>query len=223
MWVGGYRTGSGNDFEWEDGSSWDYDNWAYGQPDNLNGNQDHVLIHWSGSMWDDSTPDLLLICLFADYTSPTAVPSMSPTIIPTTAPSIEETVAPSASPSMEETVAPSFAPTILESMIPTEASIICEDSPLLISHNGGSFNCNQVKLGGFCDVLAAQSHCPVTCNACDAYACENSMLTWIVGTQTYTCDVLNQLPPQTVEAYCNVDYASILPFTCRASCGVCSN
>ena len=68
MWVGGYRTGSGNDFEWEDGSSWDYDNWAPGQPDNSNGNQDHVLIHWSGSMWDDNGPEQLLICLFADYT-----------------------------------------------------------------------------------------------------------------------------------------------------------
>ena len=39
---------------WSDGSSWEFENWASGQPDNLNGHQDYVQLNWqSVGRWDD--------------------------------------------------------------------------------------------------------------------------------------------------------------------------
>ena len=38
---------------WSDGSPWEFENWASGQPDN-NGHQDYVQINWqSVGGWDD--------------------------------------------------------------------------------------------------------------------------------------------------------------------------
>ena len=70
MWVGAYRTGPGNSFAWEDGSPWDYEFWTYGEPNNLGGSENHVVVHYSpdGSWNDDEAPEFYG-CLFVDTVS----------------------------------------------------------------------------------------------------------------------------------------------------------
>ena len=40
-WIGGLRDGKGS-FKWQDGSTFKYENWALGQPDNDGGNEDCI-------------------------------------------------------------------------------------------------------------------------------------------------------------------------------------
>ena len=42
-WIGGKR--SGNSFKWVDGNAFDYYNWNAGQPDNLGGKEDCIMVY----------------------------------------------------------------------------------------------------------------------------------------------------------------------------------
>ncbi|XP_075128115.1 macrophage mannose receptor 1-like [Leptodactylus fuscus] len=49
IWIGLVRSGPGKGFVWSDGSPLSYENWAYGQPDNYNGEESCGMI--LGSIW----------------------------------------------------------------------------------------------------------------------------------------------------------------------------
>ena len=55
VWVGGHRSsGNGEEWTWSDGTSWQYNNWFEGQPDNLGGVQTHLSFNFDHSgHWDD--------------------------------------------------------------------------------------------------------------------------------------------------------------------------
>ena len=55
-WVGGQRNQTG--FTWIDGTSFDFDNWYMGQPDNQGGNQNCIEIHSNpGQDWHERWND----------------------------------------------------------------------------------------------------------------------------------------------------------------------
>ena len=52
-WLGGFK-GKDNQWRWTDGSTWDYTNWARGQPNNMGGNQNKMQLNFGGKgNWDD--------------------------------------------------------------------------------------------------------------------------------------------------------------------------
>ena len=55
VWVGGHRSsGNGEEWMWSDGTSWQFNNWFQGQPDNLGGVQTHLSFNFDNSgHWDD--------------------------------------------------------------------------------------------------------------------------------------------------------------------------
>jgi V8-like Glu-specific endopeptidase len=95
----------------------------------------------------------------------------------------------------------------------------CEDSPLPISFQGPK-TCEDVANFGACNNPQAQSHCPATCNACDAYECADSMLPWIFFNQVFTCSQLAGQSPGIIIDICN-DYPDISD-TCRGTCMDCN-
>ena len=70
MWVGAYRTGPGNSFEWEDGSPYDFDYWYTGEPNFSFGKENHIIINWWGDgRWNDEAEWFTNPCLFIDNVS----------------------------------------------------------------------------------------------------------------------------------------------------------
>ena len=66
MYLGAYRTGAGNSFEWEDRSGWDYDNWDSGEPNNADGVETAVAFGSRGSpKWNDVGRGQTMPCLFS--------------------------------------------------------------------------------------------------------------------------------------------------------------
>ena len=52
-WIGGYKDTDGN-WNWSDGSTFDYTNWYTDQPDNARGEQDKIYINFKTvGFWDD--------------------------------------------------------------------------------------------------------------------------------------------------------------------------
>ena len=52
-WIGGYKDTDGN-WNWSDGSTFDYTNWYTDQPDNARGEQDKIYINFNTvGFWDD--------------------------------------------------------------------------------------------------------------------------------------------------------------------------
>ena len=52
-WIGGYKDDDGN-WNWADGSTFDYTNWYTDQPDNARGEQDKMYINFKTvGFWDD--------------------------------------------------------------------------------------------------------------------------------------------------------------------------
>jgi len=78
-----------------------------------------------------------------------------------------------------------------------------------------------VSLGGCTNpnaMAAAQSHCPLSCNACDEYGCADSMAPWfMIG--NFDCDQLANLPPAKISEFCGL--LSDLAVTCRDTCEFC--
>ena len=55
-WIGGMKI-HGN-WQWTDGSTWGYTNWAQNQPDDAHGGQDRTQFNWGGTgKWDDVSGD----------------------------------------------------------------------------------------------------------------------------------------------------------------------
>ena len=56
-WLGGYQAGNGEEepWLWSDGSTWDYENWAAGEPSNDWGAGNHLEVNFGGSgrRWND--------------------------------------------------------------------------------------------------------------------------------------------------------------------------
>ena len=64
-WIGGRKVEGS--WTWSDGTPWQFESWAPGQPDNWKGSQNHAIINWSTypGQWDDAhdkAHDLGFIC-----------------------------------------------------------------------------------------------------------------------------------------------------------------
>ena len=57
LWIGGYREDGDEEWQWHDGSPWNYTNWARGEPKNSEGRDHHLELIWpvSQSYWNDET------------------------------------------------------------------------------------------------------------------------------------------------------------------------
>ena len=58
LWLGGYREDAGKngrweEWQWHDGSPWNYTNWAKGEPNNAKGNEHHLELWWAPPLWND--------------------------------------------------------------------------------------------------------------------------------------------------------------------------
>jgi len=95
----------------------------------------------------------------------------------------------------------------------------CADSPLTVT--GFDLGCEFLALNpDACTFPGAQSHCPLTCGNCEAFGCVDSTVSWTLGGDDYTCDMLVNLDPETIGFYCDV--ADGLRETCRATCNFCA-
>merc|ERR1719242_2725946 len=91
-WIGGYRKGSGNNFGWEDGSSWDFNKWNPGEPNDWGGNEDCAQLYSNGN-WNDNRCDISLAAICRSSAGagtqlppPTPKPTQKPTPKPTSKP-----------------------------------------------------------------------------------------------------------------------------------------
>jgi len=97
-------------------------------------------------------------------------------------------------------------------------SSICFDSPLPVSRFG--IGCETLAENlEYCIVEGASSHCPLTCDECEEFGCEDSSLTWTLMNGDYTCAMLASKDPETIENFCGI-YPE-LGETCRLTCGIC--
>ncbi len=84
-WAGAFRTGDGSDpnagWHWLTGETWDYTNWAPGEPNNAGGVENRMSLKGGGNplgTWNDTSFDS-----FSGYIieySPTPVPESSPAV-----------------------------------------------------------------------------------------------------------------------------------------------
>jgi hypothetical protein len=106
--------------------------------------------------------------------------------------------------------------------LPTSTSSsqpLCSDSPLNVIQGGGVYGCHWITDLAFCEKQGVKSHCPVTCNACDEYACLDSVRGFIYEGQEGRCASLARLSTADLEMYCSYPEVSS---TCRGSCDVCA-
>jgi len=158
---------------------------------------------------------------------PTAAPTMTPTAAPTMIPTAAPTMTPTAAPTMTPTVTPTSTPTLMRtaptsapSSAPSPTSAPqCTDSGFGISYQGNSISCALVVQNDACSISVAASHCPLTCDVCDEYACKNSMAPFARG---FTCDqLLVNFDPDLIATKCaEIDD---LATTCREICNFCNN
>jgi len=88
----------------------------------------------------------------------------------------------------------------------------CTDSGTDIYYQGYAIGCDTVVERGKCDVAAAASHCPNSCEMCDMYGCADSQAPFRVGnSRTLFC---TNVP----ESACTND---IIASTCRETCNYC--
>lgn len=67
-------------------------------------------------------------------------------------------------------------------------------------------------------ILSMHHIAPFRCDACDAYACEDSEAPWSFCGSTYNCRILAAQDPEVIGTYCN---EFNLGSTCRGTCGFC--
>jgi len=86
----------------------------------------------------------------------------------------------------------------------------CEESAFpIIREDGSKILCADAL--GSCDEAEVASHCPNACQACSAYACADSEVTFFAS-MPLTCSQI------TNRQGCNI---KLIKNTCRASCGLC--
>ena len=87
-WIGGSR--QGDSWTWTDGSVFNYTNWNTGEPNNENGQEDSIMLHWDGTgVWNDAGRDWLLggyICQYEPATTNTSTTSTTSATTTTSAP-----------------------------------------------------------------------------------------------------------------------------------------
>jgi len=90
----------------------------------------------------------------------------------------------------------------------------CVDSTLDVASVGKG--CADIIDFSICDATPAKSHCPSTCDACEEYGCEDSLLTVEYNGRESNCEDLKSLGQGTIDSLCeNEDVSS----TCRGTCG----
>merc|ERR1712038_185032 len=98
----------------------------------------------------------------------------------------------------------------------------CFDSPAKrIDSQGTIGGCDVVAAdpSSYCPINEAQSFCPVTCNACPMYECEDFPAPFFLMINTqYTCAQIEGLDQATIAFFCS--FPEVYN-TCRATCGNC--
>lgn len=96
----------------------------------------------------------------------------------------------------------------------------CVDSELKNSFNG--LGCSFLTLNPenivHCDLPGASSHCPLSCGACDEYACKDSEVAFLAGGDEYSCSAFLDLDADETAYFCGLQGVAS---TCRESCGFC--
>lgn len=97
----------------------------------------------------------------------------------------------------------------------------CIDSTTNAAAGGGDKGCPFIADNQqYCDTVdGIPSHCPFTCDACDSYTCEDSLLRFEYDSQVLYCTALSKIDEVLKAKYCAIE--DILS-TCRASCGYCA-
>jgi len=97
----------------------------------------------------------------------------------------------------------------------------CYDSILNINIQGSTDkNCEFLANNlGYCTNDLAKSHCPITCNECDVWGCEDTLVNFIYEGQTYNCGDLQAADPSLQESVC---LQEAIYTTCRATCENCA-
>jgi hypothetical protein len=98
-----------------------------------------------------------------------------------------------------------------------EQTPACEESTLGVPFGGSEYFCEDFP-SNVCNRDEAKSHCPVTCDACAEYACEDSMLDWVFRGNNASCAALAGAPPNFIEEACQIEE---IAQTCRSTCGSC--
>jgi len=95
----------------------------------------------------------------------------------------------------------------------------CVDSQTNFDAGGGRFGCPVIGDNiQYCNNDRVSSHCPLTCDACDLYACEDSTFQFTFAGRSLLCITIESLSEELLETACAFDAIST---TCRASCGHC--
>jgi len=162
---------------------------------------------------------------------PTIVPTPTMTLAPTPAPTMFEaptekpddpsTAIPTIIPAPIMTLAPTLTPTMFEA--PTEKPDDpekpnhgkCADSPLQIVLRKRKISCDWVKKNPVrrCKRRGVSSHCPITCDACKKFGCEDSDRRFKLGDRNRKCRYFKGDPEK-----CDDEGASE---TCRKTCRYC--
>jgi hypothetical protein len=119
--------------------------------------------------------------------------------------------------SVEEVTGGDFGSSDTDTFGSCEQTPECEESTLGVPFAGSTFFCEDFP-SNVCNRDQAKSHCPVTCDACAEYACEDSMLPWVYQGNIASCAQLAGAPPSFRDTACQIEE---IAQTCRSTCGSC--